>query len=87
MRCGGRGEQVAHYSGKFSYVFGKGHSQKASDHMTTRLCRECHEYFDRYEDGNDLDRALEFMLCILRAQHLLILTEKISARKSGRPIS
>ena len=84
VRCGAPGEQVAHYSGTYSSVFGKGRGVKASDAMTAKLCRQCHEHFDGYKAGNDDERSIEFLLCILRTIHLLIWREsvKVAPRRS-----
>ena len=80
--CGANGEQVAHYSGRYAHVLGRGRGVKASDHATCKLCKSCHDWLDSYAGGNDDERTIMFLLAILRSQQYLILGEQISARKS-----
>ena len=72
-RCGKLGKvDAAHYCGRFAHLFGKGTSRKCSDHLTAALCRDCHTHMDQYKDGNDLDRSVEFFICIARTYQALI---------------
>ena len=67
IRCGCQDGTVvaAHYQGFGSNRLGKGRGQKPDDTATAELCRNCHEYFDSYESGNDEERAAEFLLLVL----------------------
>lgn len=52
---------MCHYSGLYAHRFGNGVSTKSHDIVGADLCMECHGYFDHYKDGNDADRAAEFL--------------------------
>lgn len=67
-RCGRQDGTVipAHYSGLCSHRLGKGGKIKAHD-LVADLCSTCHSYMDGYDAGNDPERGLEFLICILRS--------------------
>lgn len=58
----------AHYSGYRSSDLGKGGAQKADDHCGADLCLDCHTAMDAYAAGNDAERAVEFLILILKTQ-------------------
>ena len=60
----------AHYSGRYSSIFGRGRGIKSSDLLVAYLCEHCHEHFDGYESPNNDERAIEFFLCIAKTWHL-----------------
>lgn len=66
IRCGGPDSVAAHYSGLMSHALGNGMGKKSHDLATAYLCTPCHTHFDSYEDGNDVERAFEFMLMIMK---------------------
>lgn len=83
-RCGEAGPvEAAHYCGTFAHLFGKGGSQKCSDHLVAALCRPCHTHLDQYVDGNDSERSVEFFLCIARTYYGLIESGRIILRRDG----
>lgn len=87
MRCGTRARPrvAAHYCGVYSWVFGKGGSQKASDHMVAILCDDpnegCHQFMDQYLSGNNQERGLEFMILIAKTWHAWLLDGVLVVRK------
>lgn len=66
IRCGSPDAVAAHYSGIGSQMLGKGTGTKCHDIATAELCDTCHKEFDQYADGNDYERAWEFLMLIMR---------------------
>jgi hypothetical protein len=62
---------AAHYSGLYSSALGKGMGQKAWDFCTAHLCHRCHTDMDKYAEGNTEERAVRFMVAILKTQKRL----------------
>lgn len=85
VRCG-RNDQgtvvAAHYHGPYQHLFHKAGSQKADDFMSAHLCIHCHMLFDdtpldKSPWGDEMERALEFMICIARTWQRLIYEKHI----------
>lgn len=70
VHCGSHDDTVvaAHYQGVGQGRLGKGGSQKPHDYATADLCRRCHEHFDTYAAGNDLEASFDFLMAILLTQ-------------------
>ncbi len=62
---------AAHYSGLYSNALGKGMGQKAWDFCSAHLCHRCHTDLDSYAAGNSEERAVRFMVAILKTQKRL----------------
>ncbi len=73
VRCGElQGVVPAHYSGLFSDQLGKGMGVKGSDFAIAALCTNCHEWMDNYKDGNDPERAAQFLVYCFKTLDLLL---------------
>jgi len=70
VHCGAHdGTVVAcHYQGVGQGRLGKGKSQKPHDFAVADFCRRCHEHFDQYAQGNNLEASFDFLMAILLTQ-------------------
>ena len=68
IRCGINDGTIvaAHYSGIMAHQIGKGKGIKVDDLATAELCSKCHLEMDSYENGNDYERATEFLIMIMK---------------------
>lgn len=72
VECGTtEGVQNAHYSGLYSDRLGSGMGSKSHDYCVARLCRDCHVKMDNYAEGNDEERAADFIDAIMETLRLL----------------
>lgn len=92
VRCGANDGTIvpAHFHGKFAHLFGKAGSQRASDVCVCHLCHSCHEKFDAQTLSaggwnNEDEKALEFMVCIMRTLHVLMHEKKLILIINKRP--
>lgn len=64
LRCGATPCEPCHYSGYLAHKVGKSGACKSADAVSAHLCRACHVALDTYTEGNDAERAAQFlMLC------------------------
>lgn len=73
IRCGTQDGTVvaAHYSGRYANLLGKGTGIKPWDHCVAFYCAHCHAEADSYAGGNSDERAVRFLIDILRTQKSL----------------
>lgn len=64
IKCGREDRTVvaAHYSGLGAHRLGRGGGVKCHDNVAADLCGECHASMDSYADGNDYERAVDFLI-------------------------
>lgn len=77
VKCGTTEKlEVAHYSGLYADRLGKGMGSKCHDYAVARLCRDCHTKLDSYAEGNDEQRAMDFIWYIYQTMRIMALAEQ-----------